>query len=363
MSRAREFADLAGSADAGGLTGRNLIINGAMQVSQRGTSETGVTGGGYHNAPDRWRVDGTLGTWTVSQSTDTPEGFSNSYKLECTTAGASPGADTFRVFQQYIEGQNLQHLKYGTSNAKALTLSFWVKSSKTGEHTGYLYQDDDTRLYSWSYSVSTANTWEYKTITIDGDTTGVLDNNNGASLRVTFFLGAGSNRATGSVTNAWAAYAKADEGSSNQVNLADTVGNEWYITGVQLEVGDKATSFEHRSYGAELMLCQRYFFAEPHTDTYHNVCNGFHPTTTLFIGNKDLPVPMRAGPSVSSSGSYQCAGTASLDASNIIIVDSSGANVSNIQIRATVSGATSGNGTVLRNKNDATATFHLDAEL
>ena len=168
MSKAAELAALIGSQSA--LSNRNLIINGAMQVAQRGTSETGVTSSGYKNAPDRWLLTGsatgTFGTWSVSQSTDTPsgEGFGKSYKLECTTADASLAAGDNLTLQHRIEGQNLQQLSKGTSNAKSLTLSFWVKSNKTGTYIAELRDQDNARVYGQQYTISSSNTWEKKTL-------------------------------------------------------------------------------------------------------------------------------------------------------------------------------------------------------
>ena len=259
MSRARDFADLAGSADAGGITGKNLIINGAMQVAQRGTSETGVTTSGYKTT-DRWQLQlSTLGTWTVSQSTTAPDGFSNSYKLECTTADASPATADNMAFKQRIEGQNLQHLKFGTSSAQSLTLSFWVRSNKTGTYIAELVQPDaSNRTINKAYTISSADTWEYKTITFAGDTSGVINNDNGDGLQVNWWLGSGSGFSSGTLQTSWGALDQTARAVGN-VNLADTIGNDWYITGVQLEVGEQATPFEHRSYGDELARCQRYF--------------------------------------------------------------------------------------------------------
>jgi len=259
MTRARDLADLAGSADAGGITGRNLIINGAMQVAQRGTSETGVTTTGYKTT-DRWQFQlTTIGTWTVSQSTTAPDGFSNSYKLECTTADASPAGADNMAFKQRIEGQNLQHLKYGTASAQPMTLSFWVRSSKTGTYVCELLQPDaSNRHINKSYTISSANTWEYKTITFAGDSSGVINNDNGEGLQVNWWLGSGSGFSSGTLQTSWGALDQTARAVGN-VNLADSTSNDWYITGVQLEVGETATPFEHRSYGDELARCQRYY--------------------------------------------------------------------------------------------------------
>tara|TARA_R110001632_G_scaffold158218_1_gene276333 strand:- start:224 stop:1240 length:1017 start_codon:yes stop_codon:yes gene_type:complete len=293
MSKAAELAALIGSQSS--LSNRNIIINGAMQVAQRGTSETSVTSNGYKQAPDRWRVagsaTGTFGTWSVSQSTDVPsgEGFGESYKLECTTADASLAASDNLTLQHRIEGQNLQQLSKGTSNAKSVTLSFWVKSNKTGTYIAELRDQDNSRVYGQQYTILASNTWEKKTLTYSGDTTGSLDNDNLDSLRVLFFLLAGTDFTSGTLPNAWATSTNANR-AVGQVNIADTIGNEWYITGIQLELGEQATPFEHRSYGEELALCQRYYY-QPTTRYYSGAnTNDAHRNFVSF------PCTMRSAP-------------------------------------------------------------------
>jgi hypothetical protein len=257
MSKAAELAALIGSQTA--LSNRNLIINGTMQVAQRGTSETGVTSGGYKNAPDRFAlIINSAGTWTVSQSTTAPEGFSSSYKLDCTVADASLAAGDYLLLAHKFEGQNLQQLKKGTSNAQPVTLSFWVRSAKTGTYVAELTDSDNSRQINKSYTISSANTWEYKTITYDGDTTGALDNDANNSFLVQFWLAAGSTFSSGTLATSWETLTQANRAVGN-VNLADSTSNDFYITGVQLEIGEQATPFEHRSYGDELARCKRYF--------------------------------------------------------------------------------------------------------
>ena len=261
MSRARDFADLAGSADAGGLTGRNLIINGAMTVAQRSTSTASITTSAYHTV-DRWSTSlTTLGTWTQSQSTDVPsgQGFASSLKMACTTADASPAAGDRLIIRQALEGQNVQQLKKGTANAESVTLSFWVKSSKTGTHIVEIYDQDNARNIAKAYTVSSANTWEKKEVTFSGDTTGAFDNDASASLYLNMWLGAGSTYTSGTLATSWQSATSANR-AVGQVNLADSTSNEWYITGVQIELGETATPFEHRSYGDELARCSRYYY-------------------------------------------------------------------------------------------------------
>lgn len=244
--------------NANNVIGKNLIINGAMQIAQRGTSTTGVTGSNYYTC-DRYKTILTsLGTWTVEQSTDAPDGFSNSLKHSCTTADASPAAADILYLLQIIESQNLQQIAKGTASAKSLTCSFWVKSNKTGTYIVGLQEFQNTRYIANSYTINAANTWEKKTITFAGDTTGALANNNSAGLYLQFYLGSGSNYSSGTLATSWESTVNVNR-AVGQVNLADSTSNYINITGVQLEVGDAATEFEHRPYTTEYQLCQRYF--------------------------------------------------------------------------------------------------------
>ena len=239
---------------------KNIIINGDMSIAQRGTSQSSITSGGYYTV-DRFDFDVvTMGTWTQSQSTDVPtgQGFAKSLKFDCTTADASPVAGD-RVFIKYkIEGQNLQYLKKGTSNAESLSLSFWVKSNKTGTYIAELYDVDNQRQISKSYTIDSASTWEKKTITFAGDTTGAFDNDNGNSLQLSLWLGAGSGYTSGTLSTSWTSATSANR-AVGQVNLADSTSNEWYVTGVQLEAGSVASDFEFLPVDVNLQRCQRYF--------------------------------------------------------------------------------------------------------
>ena len=253
MSKARDLADF--SSVAPDIGRKNLIINGAMQVAQRGTV-TGITSSSYGGA-DRFELSiASAGTWTMSQSTTAPEGFANSLKLDCTASTASP---TILQLLHRFEGQNLQHLKKGTANALPLTLSFWIRSNKTGNIQVNIRDTDNDRMISSVITISSANTFEQKTITIDGDTTGSLDNDNSTSFSVEWFFDGSSTYTSGTTPTAWEARNNADRGVGTTIALADSTDNELYITGVQLEVGTVSTPFEHRSYGEELALCRRYF--------------------------------------------------------------------------------------------------------
>ena len=167
---------------------RNIIINGNMSIAQRATSTASITGSGYYTV-DRFRLGAvSAGTWTMSQDTDVPtgQGFSSSTKLDCTTANGSLSASSLLYFEQLIEGQNLQYLKKGTSSAESTTLSFWVKSNKTGTYICEIFDNDNTRTISKSYTISSADTWEKKTLTFAGDTTGTLGNDNNTSFTLNF---------------------------------------------------------------------------------------------------------------------------------------------------------------------------------
>ena len=240
---------------------KNIIINGAMNVYQRGS--VNITDAGNEYTLDRfqayWR-GGALATAT--QDTDVPagQGFSSSIKMDVTTGDSLGTSNDLVLFRQKIEAQDLQHLEYGHANAKTMTLTFWIKSTVTGTYILRASQSDASdRINSTAYTVSSANTWEKKTITIAGDTSGVIDNNTGNGLELTWCLGSGSDYTSGTRSdNTWIAY-DATKQFQGQVNAVNSASNNIYITGVQLEVGSTASNFEHRSYGEELALCQRYF--------------------------------------------------------------------------------------------------------
>ena len=240
---------------------RNLIINGAMQVAQRNTSVASITSSGYRTV-DRFTFNpSSMGTWTMSQESDGPtgSGFAKSTKILCTTADASPAASDEVWIGQRFEGQNLQHIKKGTASAEQLTASFWVKSNVTGTYIVELVdQDAAYRTVSKSYTINTSGVWEYKTLTFPADTTGVLDNDNGLSMYIQWWLGAGSTYTSGTLGTTWTTLTSANR-AVGQVNLASATNNYWQITGVQLEVGDTATPFEFLSAETELIKCQRYY--------------------------------------------------------------------------------------------------------
>jgi hypothetical protein len=240
-----------------------LIINGDMQITQRSTSTTGITGTGL-DVQDRFsRVMGGAGTWTQSSDTDVPtgQGFTKSMKWDC-TATASVVAGSLFTIRYIFEGQDLQLLKYGTSNAEKVTLAFWIKSPVTGTHIASLYQFDDNRQVSKAYTVSSADTWQKVVLDFPADTTGVIDNDNGAGMGIELCFRAGSNYTSGTLNTSWASYTAANQ-FVGQVDACASTANNIYLTGVQLEVGEyDATTippFQHESFGDNLTRCERYY--------------------------------------------------------------------------------------------------------
>ena len=247
---------------------RNLIINGSQIVNQRGTQTVNASATAVYG-PDRFRINAGGGidnfVGTIAQDSDVPagSGFSNSLKITTTTAESAIAAGEYIYLHQTIEAQNVQQLAYGTSSAKKVTLSFWVKSTITGTFALGLYKPDSTaQIHVKTYTISSASTWEYKTITFEANALsgGAIANDNGAGIEVTWHLAVGSTYKGTDTSSSWANYSNAAWGNGQGTDAVITTANATYqITGVQLEVGDTATPFEHRSIGQELALCQRYF--------------------------------------------------------------------------------------------------------
>jgi hypothetical protein len=283
---------------------KNKIINGAMMISQRGTSFSGLTDGNNGSySLDRWTWSETgtsTGIQTLSQDTTSPPtGFINSLKVLTTTAHAVGSGNGYSI-GQWIEGLNVADLGWGTAAASTVTVSFWVKSSLTGTFAGGFGNSEFDRSYVFNYTISAANTWEKKTVTIPGPTSGTFPTDNGRSFRLIFDLGAGSTYQTGT-TNAWiSANAYSTSGAQSVVGTLNATFN---ITGVQLEKGTTASSFEFRSYGKELMLCQRYYQRfENSSDVTDSVATGTVWTSTIFFMVLPYITTMRATPTGSYSG-------------------------------------------------------------
>jgi hypothetical protein len=285
------------SVNGGQLGNRNLVINGKQEVNQRNAT---VTSPGY--VTDRWTFNETTdGAVSLSQVVDAPAGFYNSLKVDVTTADGSLAAtQNLHVFQN-IEGTNIRHLNWGTANAKTVTVSFYVKTTKTGVYSVVLENSGADRCQVQDYTVSDTN-WNRYSLTFTGDTSGTWLSTNGVGIRLRFGLASGSTFTTGT-TGSWLA----DDmvGSTNMVNFMDNTSNDWYLTGCQLEVGSVATDFEHRSFGQELALCQRYYYrwTADATDAYAWMGMSYSTTTCFGIVQK-LPVTMRATPTSSVVGTY-----------------------------------------------------------
>ena len=308
MSKAAELANLIGNINAGGGgVNRNVIINGAMNVAQRGTSSTGVGGSDGYFVCDRWKFAqatnaGRL-TMTQDSSVPTGEGFANSMKLACTTADTSIGADEAALIQQSIEGQNLQAFAKGTSSAKPFTVSFYVKGNASATYTVELNDTDNTRYNSQEFSVTTD--WTKVTKTFVADTTGAFNNDNSTSLKLMIWLHAGSTYTGGTHTdNVWHTTSNQRVGDS-QTSFYDSTDRTLFITGVQLEVGQNPTSFEHEPFDRTLVKCQRYFEnvasyggSGTPTQSYWQGITTHQYTTTRMFGRFIYKVIKRATPTV-----------------------------------------------------------------
>jgi len=290
MSNARKLADNLPS--VGQLSGRNMIINGAMRINQRSNSSTAT---GFKTV-DRFRFQHSgldNATITQSQSTQAPAGFKNSYKLTINTPENSV-ADTEWLYCRYtVEAQDAQRLNFGSSNAKQTTLSFYVKSSITGTYSVLFYVPDSSRSQTKTYTINSADTWEYKTLTFDGDTGAVIDDNTEQGPDFYWTLAAGSGRKSSDSTS-WATYSSSGAAYGQTANVAGTASATWNITGVQLEVGSQSTPFEHELDSDTLLKCQRYFYRNEGNTEY--ICQLYSTSSADF--NIFTPVFMRATPAL-----------------------------------------------------------------
>jgi len=304
MSKAAELANLIGNINAGGGgVNRNLIINGAMNVSQRGTSFADPSNDTY--TLDRFIArKSNDGAVTITQDSSAPSGFSNSLKVDVTSADDSLGTSQFNILQYKVEAQDCQRLAFGTSDAKNFTLSFYVKSNKTGTYSVNISQSDNSsKQASLTYTINSADTWERKSLTFTGDTSGVINDDNGTGLSIYWWLAVGTLYTSGGSTSAsFQTFANANHAAGHAVNLLDDAANEWFITGVQLEVGQNATSFEHEPVERTLAKCLRYYHR---LDTSSGEYIGFsaggaYGSTTALTEFKPI-VPMRIEPTFSTN--------------------------------------------------------------
>ena len=281
-----------------------LLMNGDFAIAQRGTSKATI--GNEYGTCDRWYSNTQVGAFTQSQDTDVPSGygFANSLKMDCTTS-ASPTSGQRNYIQQRFEGQDLQLLKKGTSNAEIITLSFWVKSVKTGTYIIEVQDVDNSRQISKSYTISSASTWEKKIISFAGDTTGALGDDNGRSFDIAWYLSAGSDYTSGTLSTSWSSVTNANR-AVGQVNLADSTSNNWWLTGVQLEVGEYTAStippFQHESFGNNLARCQRYYLRyQGDASDQRIIANGFFNSGSNARILINFPVTMRATGTITES--------------------------------------------------------------
>ncbi len=275
---------------------RNVIINGAMQVAQRGTSATGLGGGSAsYNTVDRFSVtpSATAGRFTMTQDSSAPSGFGNSVKLECTTADTSIAAGEILLLSTGLEGQDLQRFAKGTSDAKPFAVSFYVKGNASATYVAELYDHDNTRQVSKTFSVTT--NWSRVELFFPADTTGAFDDNNALSLTLQIWLHAGSTYSGGTLNTTWGSVTQANRAAGIS-SFFDSTNRTFFMTGVQLEVGDTATDFEHRTFGDEVVRCQRYFNYTRHGGTSSNA--GLSNSYGMYLPQ----APMRANPTATAVG-------------------------------------------------------------
>jgi len=362
MSRARDFADLAGAADAGGLTGRNIVINGAAVLDQRnGGSSVTPTDGQY--TLDRWRCGlSQASKFSVQQSTTAPDGFKNSILVTSLSAYSLGASDLFLI-EQRVEGLNSYQLNWGASGAQSVTLSFWVRSSLTGTFGGSIRNSDNSRSYPFSYTISSADTWEKKSVAIDGDTSGTWLTTNGTGLQATFGLGVGTSFS--GTADAWASSAYLS--STGATSVVGTSGATFYITGIQLEVGS-ATPFEHRSFADEYNRCSRYLKQYKATTLYNQFAFAHTESTTSHSALFTFDPPMRDTPSaVTVGGNIGIITQWGLGVTGISAVSLQGTSKGFTQTRlvcTTSTGVgTAGETNILLSNNNASSTINFDAEL
>jgi len=304
MTKAAELAKMGEVLTNSQIGGRrNLIINGNFQNWQRSTSETGLGASAGYFTADRWRIStaNSAGRFTMNRTAGDPDGFNYGLVINCTTADTSVAADEILLLQQKIEGQDVQHLKKGTSDAESVTISFYAKI--VGSATDFvvtLYDNDNNRFISKLFTFTTS--WVRYYFTVPGDTTSTLDQDTSSSLELWFWLHAGSNHTSGTLQTSWGSDTNANRAAGID-SIYSSTSNEFYLAGVQLEVGSQATPFEHRSFGEELALCQRYALVIGNgTSSVPYVGQGWGASSTQVIALIDLPTTMRATPSYSNGG-------------------------------------------------------------
>ena len=334
---------------------RNIIINGDMSIAQRATSATSLGHANYKTV-DRWSQNLTLSSavFTGEQSTDAPSGFNYSYKISCTTAEASLSASSRLMPYYRVEDSNLGYLKFGSSSAVDLTMSFHIKSNKTGTYQINLWHNNVSGFISGTYTISSANTWEKKTIVFKGDQGTAMGNDAGVGLQLEFVLAGGSNYTGGTfvpnTTTTYPSYVANTRAANQGVNLADSTSNTWQITGLQLEVGSTASDFEFLPVDVNLQRCQRYY----------NNYGGNNPRSFSFDGQYAAGAGNGVGDSYTFNVPMRAAPTASFSYTDL--TNASGVSVSDDAIGVFIEAAATGSGRIAA-RFGSNGYIRFDAEL
>jgi hypothetical protein len=369
MTKAAELAKMGEVLTNSQIGGRrNMVINGAMQVAQRGTSQADISSGGYYTL-DRFKIanGNSAGRFTMTQTADGPSGFANCMKLDCTTADTSIAAGEYLFIEHKFEGQDLQQIKKGTSDAEKITVSFYVKGNASATYVCELEDQDNTRINTQAFNVTTS--WTRVVLTFAADTTGAFDDDNALSLQINIWLHAGSTYSGGTFSsNTWASTTNANRYAGSRTSFFDSTDRTFFITGLQMEVGSQATPFEHRSFGEELLLCQRYFEKVSTTVSYHLLIAGQCFSSTGLQFHYPFKVVKRA----SASFTFSAAGTFTAVTSNGSNTgagtDISAASTTDKEMRGTLtvsSGLSAGDASVLSHFGGQSdeAAVNIDAEL
>jgi len=373
MSKAAELANLIGNINVGGGgVNRNVIINGAMNVAQRATSATGVGATDGYFTCDRWHLDSgatTAGRLTMTQDSSAPSGFANSLKLDCTTEDTSIASGEILKIEQRIEGQNLQAFAKGTPDAKPFAVSFYVKGNASATYVCELFDEDNSRFCSKTFNVTTD--WTRVELTFPADTTGTFDDDNANSLAINFWLNGGGSFTSGTLNSSGFAANNGPDRAAGISSFFDSTDRTFFLTGVQLEVGQNPTSFEHEPFSKTLEKCKRYY-SEQFPPCGAGVTNG---TTGVARINVPLEVEMRTAPTISISGNiYVYSGT---HASTVNSLDQTWATPNKVEFDSTSAGTiqsgggqglavyneTASSGTINVAKSESGGGLKFDAEL
>jgi len=363
MSKARQLAD-----NGAATPNRNMAINGAMNVAQRGTSSTGLGASNGYFTLDRWKLefDSTAGRLTMTQTADGPSGFLNCLKLDCTTADTSIAAGEILTLQQRFEGQNLQRIKKGTSDAEKISVSFYVKGNASATYVCELRDQDNERHVAKTFAVTTS--WNRIELVFPADTSGAFGDDTGRSLDLNIWLHAGSTYTGGTLASTWASTTNGNRAAGIS-SFFDATSRTFFITGVQMEVGEP-TPFEHKSYAQDLAECQRYCQRHPSQDPtsgsgYNIIGDGHNDTTGNCIASIVHYVPMREDTTITVSGDTRIHHKGTGTATTSVAIDDNISNADRTGMNCLVSGTplTAGEGAYLEQNNDTDAHIILDAEL